>query len=111
MQARPGLSIIEPATHAVFADLCALGLSNAKSVTRYYPKVRDRDDIFVLRCEQSGVFLLSRCDHIDASYYEDQQELSYWNTVTPRTAVLEGIEDLDRRSQDLRYVLANKRWL
>ena len=103
--------MLAPAAHPVFADLCELGLSGPDSLRPYYPKVRDRDDISVLRCERSGVLLLSSCDQIDTSYYQNQQDLNYWGTVDPSAAVLEGTEDLDRRSRDLRYLVPNKRWL
>ncbi len=106
-----GSFMLDPATHPVFADLCGLGLSDKASLKPYYHRVRDRDDISVLRCGRSGALLLSRCDQIGESYYQGQQDLSYWSTMKPGEAVLEGAEDLDRRSRDLRYIVANKRWL
>jgi 2-polyprenyl-3-methyl-5-hydroxy-6-metoxy-1,4-benzoquinol methylase len=103
--------MLDPAVHPIFADLYRLGLSDPESLCPYYPRVRDRDDISILKCARSGAFLLSRCDHIDDAYYQSSEDLSYWNSMTPGQAVLNGAEDLERRSQDLRYIVANKRWL
>jgi len=100
-----------PAQHPVFSDLRELGLSDSHSLKPYYPRVRDRDDISVLQCERSGAILLSRCDQIDPLYYENLKSLTYWGTPDPKAAVLEGLEDLDRRAEDLSRILPNKRWI
>lgn len=45
--------------------LIELGISNSDSIVPYYPRVRDREDISVLKCTKSGVLLLSRTDHME----------------------------------------------
>lgn len=103
--------MLDSIKHSVFADLCSLGLSNPESLRQFHQTVRDRDDVFVLKCERSGALLLSSCDQISTSYYQEKQGTNYWQTFDPRVAVLEGIEDLDRRAAQLHNLIPNKRWL
>ena len=48
--------------------LCELGISEPNSVEQFYPKVRDRDDISVMKCNKSGVLFLSQPEQIDSQY-------------------------------------------
>lgn len=58
--------------------LISIGLSSNESIRPYFPRVRDRDDVGVLRCDRSGVICLSRADHMDISHYEKMDNLDYW---------------------------------
>jgi len=42
-----------------------LGIIDRTQVSEYYPKVRDRDDIKVMRCGKSGVIFLDKIDPPD----------------------------------------------
>lgn len=55
--------------------LCDLGICRREAIAPYFPRVRDRDDVAVLRCAQSGVIFLSRC--IDTAY-DQFSGLDYW---------------------------------
>ena len=55
--------------------LIRLGISSNGTIVSYFPKVRDRDDVSVLKCRKSGVILLSRTDHIDISHYNKKRVL------------------------------------
>jgi SAM-dependent methyltransferase len=103
--------VLDFSKHPVFSDLRRLGLSDEASLAPYYPTVRDREDVAVLKCNRSGALLLSKCDQIEDSYYQGRQDLAYWRTTDPKEALLSGMADLDRRSRDLRYIIANRRWL
>ena len=60
------------------AQLCELGISDEQSIFPFYDKVRDRDDVSVLKCQKSGVIFLFRSDHMEISHYESKQDFKYW---------------------------------
>ena len=62
-------------TNKIRQELISLGIIDDKKVINFYPRVRDRDDVSVLKCEHSGVIFLSGTDHIEESYYNDRQFL------------------------------------
>lgn len=90
--------------------LIDLGISTKDSIVHYFPRVRDRDDVAVLRCEKSGVIFLSRCDHMDIKHYHDGN-FSLWNAPDRKTALLAGREDERRRSQQFKQMIKNKKWM
>ena len=87
------------------------GLSSVDDLQVYYPRVRDRADIGVLRCEKSGVIVLDRSDHMDLDHYSEQDGFSYWGG-SHRGQVLERTRRDDmRRVEQFRYLLEGKRCL
>lgn len=94
--------------HSIYNELVALGIVNPAAVTRFYPAVRDRDDVGVLRCNQSGVIFLDRVDHVETSYYADKEGTSYWSS-SDRTAGLRLTwEDDHRRAAQIRELVSDK---
>jgi SAM-dependent methyltransferase len=91
--------------------LCELGISDEQSIVPFYEKVRDRDDVSVLKCQKSGVIFLSRSDHINIFHYENSKGFSYWDARDRKTAVLSEYEDFQRRFDQLKNVIANKKWI
>lgn len=91
--------------------LRALGLSDEHSIVPFYPRVRDRDDIAVLKCQRSGVLLLSRCDHMDLSHYETQQSFNYWSASDRQAALEAHREDTQRRFERCQGLVAQRKWL
>ncbi len=91
--------------------LIDLGICDESSIQPYYPHVRDRDDISVLKCKRSGVIFLSRSDHMDTSYYEEKKEFRYWSTGDRKHAVNTGHEDKLRRKKLLQHIVANRKWM
>ena len=91
--------------------LCDFGISDEQSIIPFYPRVRDRDDISVLKCQKSGVIFLSRADHMDISHYETKKDFKYWGAQDRKTAILTGHEDAKRRSEQFMNVIANKKWI
>ena len=91
--------------------LTDLGISSRDSIEAYYGKVRDRDDISVLRCNRSGVILLSRTDHIDKLYYEDKSDFKYWKAADRREALKINFEDDNRRFEQHKSLVSNRSWL
>lgn len=91
--------------------LCNLGISDEKSIVPFYPKVRDRDDVSVLKCHKSGVIFLSRSDHMEFSHYDTKKDFSYWGAQDRKTAILTGHEDAKRRFEQFKNIVANKKWI
>src|SRR3989344_2573722 len=80
-------------------ELIDLQIIDPASVEPYYHRVRDRDDVRVLRCARSGVIFLDRTDHIGLPHYEDMAGTSYWGVGTFEQALSETREDDERRAQ------------
>ena len=91
--------------------LIELGVSTEDSIVPYFPKVRDRDDVAVLKCEKSDVILLSRSDHMDIKHYNDKASLNYWGDQDRKTALLNGLEDAERRAKQCKGIITNKKWV
>ena len=91
--------------------LVDLGICEAGSIEPFYPRVRDREDVSVLRCSRSGVICLSGSAHMDISHYEEKPEFGYWTTGDRKQAVNRGIEDRNRRVELLQHIVANRAWL
>jgi SAM-dependent methyltransferase len=95
----------------IYDELVSLGIVDRKSVVSYWPTVRDRSGISVFRCEQSGVIFLSTAEHVSLSYYERKPGASYWSSENRNAALAAAWEDDHRRAEQIRYLVANKRWL
>jgi len=91
--------------------LCSLGICDEAAIVPFFPKVRDRDDVSVLRCEKSGVMFLSRADHLEPSHYEDHEGFTYWDAADRTSAVRSGLEDARRRYDQFREVICNRKWI
>ena len=92
--------------------LIDLDICKESSIEKYYPQVRDRNDISVLKCSKSGVIFLSRSDHMNISYYEDKKEVRYrWSAGDRKHDVNIGHEDKIRRKSLFQHIIANKKWL
>jgi len=91
--------------------LIDLEICEESSIEPYYPRVRDRDDIAVLRCKKSGVILLSRSDHMNMSHYEAKEDFIFWSDGDRKHSVNVCYEDTLRRKELLKYVVANKKWI
>jgi uncharacterized C2H2 Zn-finger protein len=88
-----------------------LGISDEKSIIPFYPKVRDRDDISVLKCQKSGVIFLSRADHMNISHYETTKDFKYWSAQDRNMAILNGQEDSKRRAEQFKNIITGKKWM
>jgi 2-polyprenyl-3-methyl-5-hydroxy-6-metoxy-1,4-benzoquinol methylase len=82
---------------------------NKESVVTISDRVRDRDDVSVLRCEDSGVIYLSSDSHINDEYYVDKNEYEYWG-VSDWNNSLEHtkIDDTRRMNQFLNLIDGKK---
>lgn len=98
-------------TNKIKELLIKLGISDDESIIPHYPRVRDREDVAVLKCRKSGVILLSRSDHMDISHYEEQESMSYWSAKDREAAILAQFDDSHRRANQFCDLIINKKWL
>ena len=91
--------------------LCSLNICDKSSIEQFFPQVRDRDDVAVLKCRKSGVIFLSRSDHMEKSHYENCADLKYWGGLDRKTALMNTAVDDQRRSDQFGEVVSGKIWL
>lgn len=94
----------------IILDLELLGVINRSRLEVYYPRVRDRDDVAVLRDTLTEVIVLSSSDHVSEAYYAERKErecyVSHGSEIkSPK------LEDNIRRVSEFGYLIKNKRWL
>ena len=87
-----------------------LGIIDQDRLEVFYPRVRDRDDVVVLRDPLTEVIVLSGCDHVSEAYYAERKEKNAFsvhgdNVSTPR------LEDNIRRGVEFGSHIRRKNWL
>ena len=91
--------------------LTSLGLITPESIETFYPRVRDRDDVKVMRCRKSGVIFLAGALSDVPAHYGAQVGLEYWSAET-RAEALRGLADDDgRRAKQFEGLIRKKKWL
>jgi SAM-dependent methyltransferase len=92
--------------------LCDLGVCDEKAIEPYYPRVRDREDISIMRCKKSGVIFTSTSEHMDLSHYSEKVEFPhYWKEENRTKALIDSFEDDSRRKKQFLSLISNKKWL
>ena len=94
--------------NAIKRTLVDLELADESTIVPYYPRVRDREDIGVLRDETSGVIFLDRSDHMDISHYEKVQGGTYWGAKDRKEALVKYREDDARRANQFATYIADR---
>ncbi|MDP2388004.1 MAG: class I SAM-dependent methyltransferase [Bacteroidota bacterium] len=97
-------------TNILIKELEDLGIINKNAVEGFYPKVRDREDVGALICKTSGLIFLNRIDHMEEAYYNAKEGTSYWNQNGRSQALLETKEDDDRRFEQFKSFVQNKKY-
>jgi len=106
---RSGKTIME---NKVAATLCDWGVCDEKAIEEFYPRVRDRDDIAVMRCKKSGVIFTSTSAHMDLSHYAEKHEFPhYWKEDDRKKALVDAFADDSRRKEQFLSLISNKAWL
>lgn len=95
----------------IFNLLETLGIVDESSVETLCPRVRDRDDVSVLRCARSGVIFLSRTDHIDIEHYKTENYLDENVQVHGEILCPTVLDDSVRRVELFGAEIRGKRWL
>jgi cyclopropane fatty-acyl-phospholipid synthase-like methyltransferase len=75
------------------------------------PKVRDRDDVAVLKCRGCGLVFLDSFDHITADYYSADYTDSHHGAETWQAFLARCSADDTRRASQLAALVTNKRYL
>ncbi len=88
--------------------LLELGMIHEETIAPFYPRVRDREDIGVLRDAKSGVIFLDRTDHMSLSHYDEIEGGSYWGAKNREEALKLYQEDDARRTEQFRSLVENK---
>lgn len=89
-------------------ELYDLGIVHSADVETFYPRVRDREDIAVLRDKKTGVIFLNTTGHMDLSHYEEMSGASYWGGKDRNQALELYREDDERRAQMFGKDIAGK---
>ena len=97
--------------NAIKDILFSLGLTKEENIYEYFPTSRDRNDVSVLRCKESGVVFLDRTDHISNKHYENYTDYSYWANGGRTEAVNKAYTDDYRRAQQFFSLINHKVWL
>ncbi len=77
----------------------------------YFPRVRDRDDIGVLRCNRSGVIFIECSGHLSHDYYRSRDGASYWGAGSREEGLKKTIEDDQRRFEQFGALARGKSYL
>lgn len=94
----------------LISQLEDIGVVRRDRLEVYYPQVRDRDDIAVLRDTLTEVIVLSRSDHVLDHYYQERRERD--NFLVRGTEVSSPrLEDSRRRRLDFGHYIRNRHWL
>jgi len=91
--------------------LISAGLTEKNKITHYFDRVRDSKDISVLKCEKTGLFFLSKTNHIDITNYRNKIKFRYFGNNSRIEAIKSGYGDTKRRSNLIRKIVYGKRWL
>lgn len=97
--------------NAIQKLLCDLNICTEQSIQPFFPRVRDRDDISVLKCQESDVIFLSSAEHMDIAHYQDTDSFDYWRATKRSEAVLACQEDSQRRYEQFKHLISGKKWL
>jgi 2-polyprenyl-3-methyl-5-hydroxy-6-metoxy-1,4-benzoquinol methylase len=96
----------------IVKTLCDWGVCDEGQIEQYHPKVRDRDDISILRCKKSGVIFTSTSEHMDISHYAEKHEFPhYWKEDNRKRALLDALADDSRRKNQFLPLISNKIWM
>lgn len=98
----------------VVEQLIKLNLTSKAALKPFHPRVRDNDDISVLRCSDSGIIVLATTAHVtQETTYEANTSFKYWgkNVETRRQSALNCLEDDRRRANMIEPLIIGKNWL
>lgn len=96
----------------IVETLCQWGICDEAQIEDYYPRVRDRDDVSVLRCQKSGVIFTSTSRHMDMSHYAEKHEFPhYWKEDNRDRALVDSFADDSRRKNQFLPMISNKQWM
>lgn len=89
--------------------LISTGVIRSDALEVFHEGTRDRTDLLVFRCRNSGVVFLQSSNHINTKFYARKLE----EDVVAKTTRQESVKDADtaRRVENFRHLIAGSRWL
>jgi len=96
--------------HPLADELALLNIIDTARLQPFYSRVRDRDDVSVLRDPVTDVIVLSGCEHMSIGYYAAKPELA-GHQVHGEVVKSTGLPDDLRRAEEFGALLHGKRWL
>ena len=97
--------------NSIEETLINLGICDRETIRDYFPKVRDRDDIAVKKCEKSGVIFLSRTDHMSIEHYIEKNSFQDCDGLTRKQALARSSNDDKRRAAQIKEIVTGRDWL
>ena len=92
-------------------QLSDLQLISRDKVFEYYPRVRDKEGIRVLKCAQSGVIYLSGNEHLKTTYYNDKKGTTYWSSESREEGIKVTSIDDQRRFEQFKEMVIGASYL
>jgi 2-polyprenyl-3-methyl-5-hydroxy-6-metoxy-1,4-benzoquinol methylase len=86
-------------------------LCGSGNAVRIADRIRERDDIGVLRCGSCGLVYLDSFDHIARDYYESGYTTDSYTSETWQELLNRYEDDHARRAEQLRPITTNRRYL
>lgn len=102
---------MENSINSIKKILVDFKVSKEDSFENFHPRVRDRNDISVLKCNKSGVIILSRTNHMSLDHYIDKPKFKYFGNNDRKKAIEIGKDDTLRRKNLILKKVNNKNWL
>jgi len=92
--------------------LCEWGVCDESKIETFYPRVRDREDVSIMRCKRSGVIFTSTSKHMNISHYSEKHEYPHYLKESRRErALVDSYPDDSRRKSQFLPVISNKNWM
>ncbi len=92
--------------------LCDWGICDENAIEEFYPTIRDREGISILRCRKSGVIFTSTSEHMDRSHYVEKHEFPSLRKENNRQRVLvDAYADDSRRKDQFLPLISNRKWM
>lgn len=96
--------------HPLANELASLNIIDIARLQPFYPRVRDQDDVSVLRDPVTEVIVLSDCEHMSIGYYAAKPELT-GHQVQGEVVKSPSLPDDLRRAEEFGALLHGKQWL
>ncbi|MGI9604004.1 MAG: class I SAM-dependent methyltransferase [Acidimicrobiales bacterium] len=103
--------LTDQALHPLHQTLLDLGICRAGSLEPFHDRVRDRDDVEVVQCRESGIVMLATLDHINDRYYDDKLHSELAELGDRDRVAMAHDEDTVRRATQWGHAITNRRWL
>ena len=91
--------------------LSALGLIDPENIVKFSDRVRDREDIYSLRCRSTGIIFLSDSKHAGKEYYSQKTLEPGVVKLGSELRVLPALGDTERRCQLIKTLVTGSKWL